>query len=220
MMEIRISSKLKSVCSELTLGCIQCKVKTEKFNKQLWKEIEKVSRSLSKEIILEQIYKLPKIKEAREAYKKMGKDPTRYRVSSEALIRRILQGKRLYQINNVVDINNLVSLKSFYSVGSYDFKKLSSPVEFEIGEDGKTFKGIGKELVNIENLPVFVDSIGPFGSPTSDSERAMITTETIDLLMMVISFSGEGDIAKTLEYAGNLLEKYAEATHVEIKIVK
>ena len=52
---------------------------------------------------------IPNLDESRKAYKAFGKDPGRFRVSSEALYRRVRQGKDLYRINTVVDANNHVA---------------------------------------------------------------------------------------------------------------
>jgi DNA/RNA-binding domain of Phe-tRNA-synthetase-like protein len=89
-------------------------------------------------------------------------------VFSEALIRRVLQGKGVYRINNIVEINNLISLKSKFPVGSYDIDNLSSPISLTLGKSGEEYKGIGKENIKTKNLPVLADSLGSFGSPTSD----------------------------------------------------
>ena len=120
----------------------------------------------------------------------------------------------------MVDINNLVSITSFYSVGSYDLDKLAGPVVFTVGGAGESYKGIGKEVVNIENLPVFADDEGKFGSPTSDSEKAMITSGTKSILMNIISFSGAGYIEGYLQKAGELLSQYAGGRNFEYKIIE
>lgn len=80
-----------------------------------------------------------------------------------------MQGKGVYKINNIVDINNLISLKSKFPVGSYNIENLHNPISLMIGKKDEQYKGIGKEQINIENLPVLTDSIGSFGSPTSSS---------------------------------------------------
>lgn len=219
-MDIHISSEFKDICSDIVLGCICCQVKTEKFNSKMWEEIEFLSNDIFDKFKIDKIKEIAQIKSTREVYKKIGNDPNRYRVSSEALLRRILQGKKLYQVNNIVDINNFVSLKYFYSVGSYDLDKLSLPITFRIGQKGESYKGIGKEEVNIENVPVLVDTIGTFGSPTSDSSRAMITLETTNILMIIYSFSGEESVSEALNYAEELLKKYSEGTQLETLVVK
>ena len=83
-----------------------------------------VIENIKKEYTLDNLTEQINIKASRQAYKQLGKEPSRYRVSSEALIRRILQNKGLYKINNVVDTNNLISIETGYSVGSYDLEKI------------------------------------------------------------------------------------------------
>ncbi len=137
---------------------------------------------------MEQARKFPPIKALRDAYRALGNDPTRYRGSNEALVRRITQGKELYRVNTVVDINNLVTLETLYSAGTFDFDHLQPPITFRIGQPGESYSGIGRGEIRLEGLPVFADSIGPVGSTTSDSERAMVRLETTRILMVFISF--------------------------------
>jgi DNA/RNA-binding domain of Phe-tRNA-synthetase-like protein len=219
MIDIVICQELKKVCPEMTLGCIQAHVKVESSTDNLCEEIDDYCDSLKKEMSIEELASLPRIRDGREAYKKLGKAPSKYRLSSEALIRRALQGKGVYKINNIVDINNLISLKSKFPVGSYDINNLNSPVSLSIGKEGDRYKGIGKELLSIENLPVLNDAAASFGSPTSDSERAMIKDDAKEVLMCVYSFSGSADLEGYLKYAEELLEKYAEVKDIETKII-
>lgn len=220
MIDIVICEKLKKVCPEMTLGCIQAHVNVESSSDSLWKEINSYCDVLKKEMHIEELASLPRIKDGREVYKKLGKVPSKYRLSSEALIRRILQGKGVYKINNIVDINNLISLKSNFPVGSYNIKNLHSPISLMIGKEGEQYKGIGKELISIENLPVLADSISSFGSPTSDSERAMITNDVSEILMCIYSFSGKTDVEEYLEHGKELLERYANGKNFKIKIIE
>jgi DNA/RNA-binding domain of Phe-tRNA-synthetase-like protein len=169
---------------------------------------------------IEELASLPMIRDGREVYKKLGKAPSKYRLSSEALIRRVLQGKGVYKVNNIVDINNLISLKSKFPVRSYDIKNVQSPICLMIGKEGEQYKGIGKGYISIENLPVLTDFISGFGSPTSDSERAMITNSAREILMCIYSFSGKTDIDEYLAYAKELLEKYATGNDFEINIIE
>jgi DNA/RNA-binding domain of Phe-tRNA-synthetase-like protein len=96
-----------------------------------------ISEELKKEIHIEDLASLTNIKEGREVYKKLGKVPSKYRLSSEALVRRILQGKGIYKVNNIVEINNLVSIKYKCPVGSYNIRNLHSPISLTIGREGK-----------------------------------------------------------------------------------
>lgn len=220
MINVIICEELKKICPEMTLGCIQAHVNVESSSESLLREITDYCEVLKNEIQIEDLASSPRIKDGREVYKNLGKVPSKYRMSSEALIRRILQGKGIYKVNNIVDINNLISLKSKFPVGSYNIENLNNPISLMIGKKDEQYKGIGKEQINIESLPVLADSIGSFGSPTSDSERAMITNNVSEILMCIFSFSGKTDIEEYLEYGKQLLEKYANGRAIEIKIIK
>lgn len=219
MITLAINKDLKAVTSNLALGCVSASVEIEKHNESLWREIDQHLAHLTSTIKPEQINSIPPIAAVRRAYKALGKDPSRYRGSAEALLRRVLSGKGLYQINSVVDINNLVSLESLNPAGTYDPGKITPPVELRIGAAGESYKGIGKDLINIENLPVFADAISAFGSPTSDSERAMVSLETRKVLMVVFSFTGPGGLHRWMERASDLLRKYAGGENVETNLV-
>jgi len=217
MIQISIDRPLKKVAPNLVLGVVSARVEVAKNSPPLWKEINKRIKELQSTITLASLYEIPQIKGLRTAYKALGKDPTRYRGSQEALVRRVLQGKGLYQINTVVDINNLISLETLHSVGSYNIDNLKPPVVFRIGKPGESYKGIGKEIVNVADLPVFADEAGPFGSPTSDSERAMITLGTKKVIIVIISFTGQEHLKGQLQRTTNLLCDYANASGEEIK---
>ena len=220
MIQAKISEDIKAVCPNATLGCIQAKVKVKNSDKELLEELDKCAKELEVNLKLEGVASLPERHDSREVYKKLGKAPSKYRVSSEALIRRILQGKGLYHINNIVEINNIISIKSHFSVGSYNVKNIESPICLNVGQEGQSYKGIGKAEVNIANLPVLSDSISTFGSPTSDSERAMITNDVEEIVMCIYSFSGDEGLENYLELAKELLIKYADADDISIQIVR
>src|SRR5215467_15949625 len=155
--EISIHPALKALVPNLALGCVAANVTVEKHNQALWREIDQHLAHLAANIKPEQTNSIPQIASMRSAYKALGKDPSRYRGSAEALLRRVLSGKGLYQINNIVDTNNLVSLESLLPLGTYDLDQIHGAVELRIGAAGETYKGIGKEDINIESLPVFAD---------------------------------------------------------------
>ncbi len=203
----------------LTLGCITAEVEVQDYIPELWKEIERTCIKIKDTYELRDISQLPRIRDARKVYRTLGKDPTRYRLSSESLVRRILKGQNLYQVNNIVDINNLISLSSLFSLGSYDRARIGDKINCCIGKADEKYIGIGRGVLNIENLPVLADEVGSFGSPTSDSERGMITDQVKNILMNIISFSGDDGVEENLDYAKRLLETYAKAKRVEYRIV-
>lgn len=218
---VSIDEAMKALWPCVRVGCMQYKVKVQKKNEEMWKYLKKDIYKKAKDAIFDYgVNEIPNIKESRAAYKAFGKDPSRYRVSSEALIRRIGQGKGLYEVNTVVDVNNLISIESGFSVGSYDTSKIGDELIFRVGREGETYKGIGKEEIKIDALPVIADQNGPVGSTTSDSERAMITPEAAEVLTLIYSFSDNTDLEKVLEYGKKYMEKYADAAETEVWIAE
>lgn len=215
-MEIQIEQELKSKSPDLMLGCIVADVVYEAHNEGLWKHIDAFCTSLEKNHEVKDIAGFYNIQASRKAYRACGKDPTRYRLSSESLLRRVLKGKGLYKVNNIVDINNLLSLKYHYSIGTYDASSLKPPVRFRIGKAGEPYEGIGRGELNIEKLPVLSDEASAFGSATSDSERTMIQENTQQIVMNIISFGGQSDLKEALDEAVALLKEYASAQNIEM----
>ena len=107
------------------------------------------------------------------------------RPSSEALLRRVLKGEALYTVNTLVDAMNLCSLRAQLPFGLYDLDRVVPPVVLRRGLSGESYEGIRKGPVNVEGRPVLVDATGPFGNPTSDSARTMITTSSSRALVIV-----------------------------------
>lgn len=215
-MEVRIDSSVKEKVESVRLGCLVYDVKVKEKNEELWEKLENEIFPQLVSIIEEKgINGVENISSSKKAYKSLGKDPNRYRVSSEALYRRIKQGKGLYQINTVVDTNNLISLETGFSAGSYDLKNVKGNIVLRKGAEGETYKGIGKDDINIENLPVLADSEGAFGSPTSDSTKAMVTSNSEKILTLIYCFSKDENLEKILNKSKEYLEKYAGAENIE-----
>ncbi len=165
------------------------------------------------------INKRPAIAATRQLYKKLGKDPNRYRVSSEALCRRIVKGMGIYQINVLVDLINLISIGSGYAIGGFDADKIQGDsVTLSVGTADDKFEGIGRGILNVEGLPLYRDAIGGIGSPTSDEERTKIELKTTHLQMQINAFDEEMPLEDTIEWSVSLLKKYVCATDFEIEI--
>ena len=190
MKDIMIDSEMKKLWENSALGCIRCKVKVEESSKELLQEIDDFAKELQNTV--QKVPDIPKREEiaaARRAYRAFGKDPSRYRCSAEAMCRRIVQGKGLYHINNVVDCGNLFSIRTGYSLGIYDAEKIGEKIIWRVAPEGTCYKGIGKDEINVEFLPVLEDENGPFGNPTSDSVCTRVTEETTEILAVVFRFS-------------------------------
>ena len=219
MNKIIISQTVRQKLPHLVLGCISCNVLISEENHELWQEIETACKFIERTTELDKVGSHPAIRASRIAYRSCGKDPARYRLSSEALMRRAVKGNPLYRINNVVDLVNLVSLKSGMSIGGYDADKIVGEVIFDIGMKEEPYEAIGRGELNIEYFPVFRDSVSAFGSPTSDSVRTSVTGETRKFLMVIVGFSGDRQTQETVEMAVNLLGKYADADQIEVVYV-
>ncbi|MBS2210844.1 hypothetical protein KEM09_05510 [Carboxylicivirga mesophila] len=213
-MTINIDSELKEKLHALVLGGIIVEVnvtESDELQKVLAGEIEKLEKYHTAESIRE----LPTVKANKNAYRTLGKDPNRYRVAAEALLRRVANGKGLYHINNVVDILNLISVKTGYSICGYDYDTIVGDVVMGIGRQEEPYQGIGRGDVNIERLPVFRDQQGAFGNPTSDSMRTMVTGNTKRFLMLIIGFDGQEPLNSALSEAVRLLQLYAQGNELE-----
>ena len=219
MVNITIDPQLKKVWQQAALGCVQCRVVVQPSSRQLLEAIDIVCRRLMDSMSIEQIKSREHIAQTRACCKALGKDVKRYRNSAEALNRRVLQGKGLYQINNVVEVNNLISLDTGYSLGSYDLEKLEGDIVWKPAGEGVHYHGIGKEAVNIEFLPVLSDRQGFFGNPNSDSTRAMITPQTTQLLMCVFGFGGAQQMQPMLGQMCEALQTYCGATELETAVI-
>lgn len=219
MSKISISPALKSRCPQVRLSCIEAKVTVSESGKGLISEIDSRINEIIRSIEIEDISKISTISASRKAYKACGKDPARYRLSAEALLRRVVSGKGLYQINNVVDQLNLVSISTGFSIGGYDAGQIQGDVTFGIGLSGEPYSGIGRGELNIENLPVFRDQLGAFGTPTSDSQRTEVTEQTSRFLMIVIDFGNDQQLETATQLSVRLLAKYCRATDIETTII-
>ena len=218
-MLVSIDPELKKKCPQTALGCVTAKVVIADSPAALLDEMKARETKLLSLPEPRAVLDSPAIRSTRTGYKALGKDPARYRGSAEALLRRILSGKSLPQINSVVDIINLVSVESRLPIGLYDLAHLQGNITFRAGRTGETYKGIGKYELNLEGLPVFSDEQGPHGSPTSDSERTMVTQATTLVLAILVSFGGTEGLQTFCERMASLLQKYAEGNDAHIEII-
>lgn len=145
-------------------------------------EVDAVCAELAERWAGRQPAQIPQLAAARRLYRATGLDPTRHRPSSEALLRRVLQGKGLYALDPVVDTGNLFSLRSGYPLGLYDRDRLQGPVALRLGGVGESYAGIRKGPVNVSGRLCLADAAGAFGSPSSDSARCRVRPETTALL--------------------------------------
>ena len=213
---IVVSKELKEVAPHFVGAAITAEVVNSAYSESLWEEIKAYGQELKQTLTIPEIKKLGTIDATRTVYKKCGKDPNRYRPAAEALRRRILKGQSLYQIDTLVDLVNLVSIVTGYSMGGFDASEVvGSQLILGVGKANERFEGIGRGLLNIEGLPVYRDAMGGIGTPTSDEERTKIKLNTTRLLVLINGYSGEKGLKEAVSYTLSLLQKYAQATHIE-----
>jgi len=159
---------------------------------------------------------IPGLVEARNLYKSFGMDPSRHRPSSEALLRRVLRGKDLYHISNVVDSCNLASLGFLLPVGMYDLERVTGNVVLRTGLEGEQYAGIRKGDVHLDGRLGLFDETGPFGSPTSDSERTCTSDETQIILAVIMATAGydRRDMESNLSTFSGRFQAFCEAREV------
>jgi len=211
MLSITIDPAIREKCPRLTLDILQCTVSVSGENETFWQYVEKTLTEVRDKFRVDEISNIPALRKARDAYKALGKDPSRYRLSAEALLRRVLQGKGLYKVNNAIDILNIISIRSGISIGGYDADKIRGNITLSKAGENIAYSAIGRGLLNIENMPVLFDSAGSFGNPTSDSERTCVTEETRNFLMVFFNFEGIEAVRTWIDESERLLIQYAKA---------
>ena len=221
-MQVQVSPEMHSVCPEFVGACITANISNTQYSADLWSEIDTLGAEYRATLTTESLKDMTSIQATRRIYKLCGKDPSRYRPSGEALVRRVLQGKGLYQVDTLVDLINLASMKYGYSIGAFDADKFSGDtLTLGIGKEGEPYEGIGRGMINIAGLPVYRDAIGGVGTPTSDPERTKVSLSTTRLLVLVNGYDGsEQGVTDTAEYIIKLLNKYCAATNCAYKIYK
>ena len=212
-MHIIVSQEIESVCPAFVGAAVEAQVVNTPYSEELWDDIHALEDRFRQELTTESLKDLPSIAATRRVYKACGKDPSRYRPASEQLIRRMLQGKELYQIDTLVDLINLASIAYGYSIGGFDADKfVGDTLTLGVGREGEPYEGIGRGMLNIAGLPVYRDADGGVGTPTSDHERTKITMATTHLVVLINGYDGnEQRVADNAHFIQELLRKYAQS---------
>ena len=191
-MNLRISNDLKELIP--TFSVIAYKIDfDEKFNamqqsKLVDEYLSNIYKTYPTIYNYDEITKIPKLKLTRDGYKKMGKDPSHTRPACEALLRRVVKGNALYRLGDVIDLGNILSIETLRSVCVVDSDKLVGDIVIRLGNSSDNYEGINRGIINVNNIPVYTDEMGPFGCPTSDTLRTAVTATTKSILVMIICF--------------------------------
>lgn len=212
-MKIEVSEEIENVCPGFVGACIDAKVVNSKFCQPLWDEIHQLGDKFKASLTTETLKEIPSIAATRRVYRACGKDPSRYRPAAEALIRRMLKGKELYQIDTLVDLINVASIAYGYSIGGFDADKfVGDTLRLGVGREGEPYEGIGRGMINIAGLPVYRDAEGGVGTPTSDNERTKIDLNTRHLVVLINGYDGNEEcVRQNAEYIQQLIVKYCQS---------
>ena len=212
-MKIVVSLEIESVCPTFVGAAVEAQVTNSSYCEALWDEIHALENKYRQELTTESLKQLPGIAATRSVYKACGKDPSRYRPASEQLIRRMLQGKELYQIDTLVDLVNLASIAFGYSIGGFDADKfVGDTLTLGVGREEEPYEGIGRGPINIAGLPVYRDAEGGVGTPTSDHERTKMTHGTTHLVVLINGYDGnEERVIANAKFIQELLRKYCQS---------
>lgn len=195
-------------------------VTVEALHPDLTKLLDEVCARKQKEFTVESLAEAESIRAIRALFRTWGMDPSKYRPASEALLRRVVQGKGLYRVSNVVDVGNLVSIETGWPLGCYDRSRIDEPVVLRHGLAGESYEGIGKKTWNLEGRPVLADPAGPFGSPISDSTRSMITELATNVVIVIYIPEKSPDAAaeSAMKRLGERLAAFSGASAVHSAI--
>lgn len=221
-MNIIVTDKISAVCPEFIGAAVEAHVQNTTFCPELWDEINALCEDYRSRFTTVSIKEMAAIEATRRVYRACGKDPSRYRPAAEALIRRVVQGKELYQIDTLVDLINLASMKYGYSIGGFNADKfVGDTLALGVGEPGEPYEGIGRGMLNIEGMPVYRDQKGGVGTPTSDNERTKIDITTTHVLVLINGYDGNTEtVSANADFVKSLLERYAGASDVVINTYK
>lgn len=212
-MKIIVSKEIENVCPNFVGACVEAQVRNSPYSTELWQEINALGEHYRQVLSTETLKAISGIEATRRVYRACGKDPSRYRPAAEALIRRQLKGKDLYQIDTLVDLVNLASIRYGYSIGGFDADKFrGDTLTLGVGREGEPYEGIGRGMINIAGLPVYRDALGGVGTPTSDNERTKISLSTTHLVVLINGYDGdESQVVANAQYIQELVRKYAQS---------
>ena len=209
-MEIQISSEILEHIPDFKLGVIEYRNITVGDSPQMLKgRLRLFQESLYFDLENNKVTNLPGIREWRNIFKKTGKDPNRYRPSTESLFRRVQKQNYLSSLQSAIDINNFFSLQYQVPIGIYNLDLLQEPVEIRIGKEDEEYIGLNGRKNSLEQLIVAVDQEGPFGSPFVDSERTPVTNNTKNALQ-IIYLRPSTDMENAVKLTKSLMDMFTQ----------
>ena len=218
-MEILFEPTIKAAAPALVVMCVEADIDNGPTSDSLWREITGCAAEIAASTPMEAVRHRPAIDATRTVYKVLGKDPNRYRPSAEALCRRAVKGLELYRTLTAIDLINLLSMLTGHSIGGFDADKIEGGVlTLGVGRAGEPYEAIGRGQLNIEGLPVYRDTVGGVGTPTSDNDRTKLLPDSSRLLMTVNMYgASEVTVEETETLVRRLLADYAHSQNIRVK---
>ena len=200
---------------------VEADVTSPETDDRLWAEITAFADSFKACHEMADINRRPGIAATRAAYKALGKEPNRYRPSTEALCRRMVKGVGLYRSLALIDLVNLLSVFSGHAIGGFDADKISGDcLTLGVGREGEPYEAIGRGQLNVACLPVWRDALGGIGTPTSDNDRTKLSPSTRRLLLTINIYGDDLPEPEIMALCRRLLEEYADAHNINFSIHK
>lgn len=207
MKKITVSMDLMDYVPHVKFVAYRTQVKVEALNEALAYAMNSRLHVIQSAFEVSQIAAIDNIKWGRTIYRKLGKDPTKYRLSSEKLLRRVIKGEGVEHINNVVDLVNWLSIELKAPIGVYDVKKIKGDIVLDIGRHGETYKCLAGYDINLESLPILKDDLGPFGSSTADSMRTAVDESTTHIVLCIYLFNPEEESEEYLKMTTSFFKR-------------
>lgn len=215
-MKLQICKDLLNVLTNFSVSAYTFSLLEKNDENNLSEDItsyfEKIKNEYQDKFNIENVVNIDKIKITRDGYKKLGKDPSHTRPACEALLRRILKYGSIYRLGDVIDVGNILSLELLKSVCVVDLDKIVGDIKIRIGNKEDEYYGINRGKINVENIPLYTDELGGFGNPTSDTLRTAITSNTKNVLVMLINFS-DLNLKEDEEKLENIINNYLKITN-------
>jgi DNA/RNA-binding domain of Phe-tRNA-synthetase-like protein len=205
------------------LGVVEADdVRVVLVNEELARQMDEICERKRGEFTVESLAEAEPIRAVRAMFRDWDMDPSKYRPSSEALLRRVVQGKGLYRVSNVVDICNIGSIETGWPYGCYDRARIRPPIALRHGLAGECYEGIGKKMWHLDGRPVLADSEGPFGSPISDSTRSMITESAREVAIVIYAplAAADAGVEAAMSKLSERLSQFANARATQSAIFR
>ena len=220
-MKFQFDPSFTAPVSGYRLLAVEADVSSPETDDRLWAEITAFADSFKACHEMADINRRPGIAATRAAYKALGKEPNRYRPSTEALCRRMVKGVGLYRSLALIDLVNLLSVFSGHAIGGFDADKISGDcLTLGVGREGEPYEAIGRGQLNVACLPVWRDALGGIGTPTSDNDRTKLSPSTRRLLLTINIYGDDLPEPEIMALCRRLLEEYADAHNINFSIHK